>query len=110
MCALLKLFVVLFILYIFMPKDLMVIFAVVGGITAVFWASQRNKPSPPVPSSPPTHKRREPLNPPATPATPKTINADWNISVSFSKSRSTNFERALFLAREAPKFEQFDNA
>ena len=34
------------------------------------------------------------------------ISSDWNISISFGRSSSQNFDRALFLAKQAPKYDE----
>ena len=36
------------------------------------------------------------------------INPDWNISISFSDSKSANFDRAIFLAKNAPQFKEYE--
>lgn len=37
---------------------------------------------------------------------PSSISSDWNISISFGHSSSQNFDRALFLAKQAPKYDE----
>lgn len=36
------------------------------------------------------------------------ISSDWNISISFGRSSSQNFDRALFLAKQAPKYDEHE--
>jgi hypothetical protein len=37
---------------------------------------------------------------------PSSISSDWNISISFGRSSSQNFDKALFLAKQAPKYDE----